>query len=138
MANTKALNPVQAIKQQRSLSNQAFKSHNMAQITGLMVDDIVVTVGTGDTIRGVNDVYAVLWSQFQASPDCLYVRTPKTIKVSLDGQLAFEEGSWVGTWTLDGEKTESKGRYAASWRLIGSAWKIQSELFVTLMEATST
>ena len=134
MASGKAQNPVQAIKQLRALSNAALKAHNMAQITELMADDIVVTVGAGDTIKGLNDVYAVLWSQFQASPDCLYVRNPKSIKVSLDGTLAFEEGSWTGSWTQDGVKTECGGRYAAGWRRYGDHWRIHSELFVTLQE----
>jgi hypothetical protein len=46
--------------------------------------------------------------------------------------LAWETGSWVGTWTTPEGPLRTGGRYAASWREVDGEWKIRSELFVTL------
>lgn len=151
MTNT---NSVQSIKQARANSNRAMMAHDLAGITALMDANIVVTVGSGETVRGVDDVRAALWSQFQASPDCRYERISKSIKVSVDGKRAFEEGTWTGSWTesdsqdmapVDIKASNPKrsshplqikcgGRYAAAWRKTGHVWYIQSEIFVTLYE----
>ena len=127
-------NPVQTIKQARANSNRALKNYDCSGAVALMAADVVVTVGSGETISGRDDVYASLWAQFEASPDCLYVRTPKSVKIASNGMLAFEDGSWTGQWTLDGALNSCGGRYAAGWKLYGTVWMIQSEIFVTLFE----
>lgn len=123
------------IKTLRKASNSAIQAHDLPGTLAVMADDIVVTVGSGETLNGRTTVGDVLAAQYK-DPDLLFVRSPKTIKVSRSGTdtpLAFEEGQWTGRWTgPNGQRSEAGGSYAASWRKEPGGWLITAEIFVTL------
>lgn len=84
--------------------------------------------------------FAVAWilfaeiarSDISKFDDVVYVRTPTRIEISSYLPRAAEFGDWVGNWTSDKGSIEVGGSYSASWRKVDGAWKIQSEIFVTL------
>lgn len=71
-------------------------------------------------------------SRFAEFSDTTYVRTAQTVKVAESGLLAFESGDWQGSWTTPAGPLRTGGSYAASWSKASGAWKIRSEVFVTL------
>jgi len=117
------------------MSNAAIAAGDPDGVTAHMADDYVIILGSSDRITGRSAVHAAYVNIWAAAPDTLYVRTPKSVKISRSGTdmpLAYEEGTWVGRWTDGNGKAEYSGAYSAGWRLSAAGWELHSELFVTL------
>lgn len=124
--------PVHDIKALRAASNAAIKAKDVTAIIAMMAQDIVLVSGDSQKMAGLEQVREAFEAQFKAYPDAVYVRTPKSVKVSQNGMLAYEEGEWQGAWSEPRGRMQSAGRYSAGWRKHGEDWKLHTELFVTL------
>jgi hypothetical protein len=94
------------------------------------MDDIHITTSTSAHATGRGPNADRMTQQFQRRKDTIYVRTPATIEVFADWQVASERGEWVGRWSEPDGKLEISGTYLAQWRKINGQWLIQSELYV--------
>ncbi len=134
-APTVADTPVQDIKALRRASNAAIAAGDAGAVVAQMADDMVLTTGASEKITGPADIQAAFEAVWAAHPDAVYIRTPKSVKISRSGStvpLAWEDGSWVGRWVEDGGAVEYSGLYSAGWRKGPLGWQLHSELFVTL------
>ena len=121
-----------AIRTARAESNRAIARHDVEGIVSFLDVEYVITTGSG-VIEGGRDGADESWAQhFVEFPDVVYVRTPSEVTLSSSNPLAVEHGNWVGTRTTPNGVQEKGGQYTASWRKVDGAWKIRSELFVTL------
>ncbi len=96
-----------------------------------LAEDYVGIIGDG-TFVPTRAVYLKLFNAGFDRPkqSLTYIRTPKTVHVADDQNLAAEHGNWVATWASG--SIACTGSYAAMWRRTPTGWKIRSEIFVTL------
>jgi len=123
---------VTLIKEARERSNVALANHDIEGIIAELDLNYHVTGGGGRFIEGREAMGEAFRGGFEKFPDMRYIRNVETIKLDDSDQRAFETGLWSSTWkSPEGERTTG-GSYAAFWVQRSGAWKIRSELFVTL------
>lgn len=121
------------IRSRREQSNAAIARHDVDGVLSLFDVEYQITTGSGALGHGAATERDAWNAEFARAADLRYVRTPTSIEVSTSGTRAAEVGTWTGSWSTPAGPRKSGGRYAAHWRLFDGAWKIRSELFVTLM-----
>lgn len=119
------------ITAQRAASNAAIARHDVAGIARYWLPDFVQVGGNGGYKTGADSVLAGWQKAFRLHPDVVYVRRPHRIALNPNGLLAWETGTWVGTWQQGGYFSGG-GNYAAMWRKKDNEWQLQAELYVTL------
>lgn len=129
--NTKA-----TITAQRAASNAAIARHDVAGIAHYWLPDFVQVGGNGGYKTGTDSVVAGWQKAFRLHPDLVYVRRPHRIALNPNGLLAWETGTWVGSWQQGGY-FRGGGNYSAMWRKKDNEWKLQAELYVTLESAVT-
>ena len=120
------------IRALRALSNDAIARQDVRGIVSFLDDEFQVTLSSGDFLSGVEEMAAAFARQFKQFEDATYVRTTESVEIGSSAPLAYESGTWVGTWTATRGLLRTGGRYSAYWRRVDGSWKIHSELFVTL------
>jgi len=120
-----------AIRAKRKLTNRLIAAHDAARLRPHLTEDVVVIVGDGGVIQGVDAVVSAFAAQFKDPAFIAYVRTTETVEVAADGERAAEAGRWVGTWKGG---VEMSGTYMAVWRARKGQWLLERELYVTLSE----
>ncbi|MEM1126527.1 MAG: DUF4440 domain-containing protein [Bacteroidota bacterium] len=127
-----------AIRAARARSNAAIARHDVPAILAELDAACHVTAGNGGFVQGHEALGRALMGQFAQAPDARYVRTPDVIEVAADGEVAFERGTWVATWTGPHGPVRMEGPYAAAWRHGPQGWKARTEIFVTLRARPSS
>ena len=72
---------------------------------------------------------ANLAKQFEDRPDVVYVRTPRELGFYEPWGMAYEIGTWEGSWSDDGH-VQIGGTYLAKWQKVSGQWLIRAEVFV--------
>ena len=121
--------PEDAIRAKRKLTNRLIAAHDAARLRPHMTEDIVVIVGDGSMIEGLDAVIAAFAVQFADKAFIAYVRTTETVEIAVDRQRASETGRWVGQWKGG---VEMSGVYMAAWRERRGQWLLERELYITL------
>ena len=122
----------QEIRELRAENNQAIANEDLDGIGAAFQSNIQVTISSGGHLDGAETYLGAFASVFGSVPGINFVRTPHQIKVSEDGTVASEEGTWVGTYPNQ-NVTETTGTYMACWRKnADGAWLISAELYVPL------
>jgi ketosteroid isomerase-like protein len=121
--------PDAAIRAKRKLTNRLIAAHDAARLRPHLTDDILLIVGDGGLIQGVDAVVAAFAGQFADPAFVAYVRTTDTVELAADGRRAAESGRWVGRWKGG---VEMSGVYMAAWRDSRGQWLLERELYVTL------
>lgn len=124
------------ITAQRAASNAAIARHDVAGIARYWLPDFVQVGGNGGYKTGTDSVFVGWEKAFRQHPDVVYVRRPHRIALNPNGLLAWETGTWVGTWQQGGY-FRGGGNYSAMWRKKDREWKLQAELYVTLESAVA-
>ena len=118
-----------AIRSRRKLTNRLIAAHDAPRLRAHLTEDVLVIVGDGDLIQGVDAVIAAFAGQFADPAFIDYVRTTDTVEVAQGGGRAAETGRWVGRWTGGVERA---GVYMAAWRERRGQWLLERELYMTL------
>ncbi len=116
----------------RNASNQALKSHDLTKILSYLTDDVLITTGNGTLLTNKNALKHYILDA--GASKMFWIRTPNEIVVNEKRGLAWENGTWKG---YDPDKDKDAivgGNYSAMWTKASGAWKIKSQLFVTLEE----
>lgn len=121
------------IQSVREASNAALKALDEELNMTYLTDDVFITAGSGTLINGKEELRKLL-ADMNESAQRYWVRTPGEIIVNEEQGLAWERGVWHGYDADDqaGEQVLFQGNYAAMWMKKEGAWKIKSQLFVTL------
>lgn len=115
------------IRASRARTNELIADHDLKGLSRYWLKDYVRVSGSGNITIGKDSSVAYWAKFFKEQPTISYVRTPTDIRISENGVLAWENGTWTGI------NTKSKGgNYAAMWSKQDNIWKLQSELYVTL------
>ena len=120
------------IQEARLRSNQAIADHDIDGILAELDSAYQATAGSGRFLRGRATMGEAFAAQFADFPDAVYVRSAESVEIADSRLLGFETGTWVGTWTTPAGPLRTGGRYSASWSKGSGAWRLRSELFVTL------
>jgi ketosteroid isomerase-like protein len=119
-----------AIRAARLGSNRAIVAHDIKSFADSLAPDFVMIRGNGVLVPSRQE-YIEMFAQDFADPKAMrYERIPDKIEISTAAPMAAEHGHWIGTLS-DGTRAYG-GTYLAMWQNAGGAWKIRSELFVTL------
>jgi ketosteroid isomerase-like protein len=118
------------IEQQRDKFNEAIRTADLEAIASVLAKDVILVAGThSDRFIGRDEQLAVWRQEFERGDERLvYVRTPTCITGSGITPMAVETGRWRGE---DPAGNHAAGRYNAKWRLIGGAWRLEAEVFMT-------
>jgi ketosteroid isomerase-like protein len=119
------------IRAARAHSNRSIARRNLLGVGDSLAENFVAVIGDGTFVPS-RAAYLKLFKQgFDAPKTSLtYERLPDHIDVSSDSSLASEQGHWIATDIHN--KTVYIGTYMAMWQRTADAWKIRSELYVTL------
>lgn len=112
----------------RNASNISLKNFDDAHLN-MLTDDVLITTGNGTLIQGKENLKTYMSKA--NGPKMYWVRTPTEIEVNSSLGLAWETGTWKG-YTESGVNSVTGGKYSAHWSKIEGAWRIKSQLFVTL------
>ena len=123
--------PETAIRAKRKLTNRLIAAHDAARLRPHLTEDVLLIVGDGGLIQGVDAVVAAFAGQFADPAFIAYVRTTDSVDVAADGHRAAEAGRWVGQWKGG---VEVSGVYLAAWRESHGQWLLERELYVTLRD----
>ena len=132
-----AADEIETIRQARFAQNRAIREQDLDAIAEVLEPDVHVTSGIGIHVVG-RDAYRDAYAQdFEVLEDVSYVRSPNEIELSsvdtgLAERIAWESGSWTGSFVTPRGPAQMRGLYTAMWRKKGGRWRINSEIFVSL------
>lgn len=118
------------IREARAASNRAIAVHDLDGIERHWMETVHIVTSTSAQATGRAGNRARMARQFSSRPDTVYVRTPSTIEVFGEWDVASERGEWTGKWTEPDGQVLISGTYLAQWRKVDGQWRIQAELFV--------
>jgi ketosteroid isomerase-like protein len=120
----------------RNASNTALKSYDHKKVLSYLTDDVLTTTGNGSLLCGKKELEAYILEGVKSR--MYWIRETKEIIVNQNRGLAWETGSWNAYDPDEGDGPLINGNYSAMWTKESGAWKIRSQLFVTLHELRAT
>lgn len=127
-AQTKNDEAIAFIKSAREASNEAIAKHDIDGFSKFWYDDFVQVRGNSTYLSG-KDTIVASWKQlFNENSTVVYIRTPSQVTISTNDTLAWETGTWKAFHSYS-----NGGNYSAMWRKANNIWKLQAELFVSLL-----
>lgn len=120
---------VKAIRSVREQNNKAIAHHDTLTLDKAWMDNMLIISSADSQINGRAALRKLFVTQFNSSPDVIYVRTPVDIQVMMDWGMASEEGTWEGSWTGDDGKIEIGGTYYAKWHKVEGEWRLRTEVY---------
>lgn len=119
----------QTIRELRLKSNSAIARHDTASIASFWLDDVYVLTSRSTALNGKQVNQLAFQQDFESKENLLYVRTPNTIEVFSNWNMASEYGRWTGTWVSNKISIRISGSYYAKWHKVEGVWKIKSETY---------
>jgi uncharacterized protein (TIGR02246 family) len=117
------------IRRARQASNEAIRAHDAETVASFFTDDYSLVSSANLQIAGREENRRNLTKQFEDRPDVVYVRTPRELGFYEPWAMAYEIGTWEGSWSDDG-RVQIGGTYLAKWQKIEGKWLIRAEVFV--------
>lgn len=113
------------IHQARETSNKGIAKKDVKAVSAFWLDDFVQIAGDGSYTKGKKKIVQD-WNYMFAHSNPVFERLPEEIKISDNGNYAWEKGHWM-------YKTDPfYGNYTAMWKKIKGRWMTQCELYVSL------
>jgi ketosteroid isomerase-like protein len=119
----------ETIRRAREASNEAIRAHDAAAVASFFTEDYNLVSSANLQIAGRDENRENLARQFEQRPDVLYVRTPRELGFYAPWGMAYEIGTWEGSWSESG-RVEIGGTYLAKWQKVSGRWLIRAEVFV--------
>lgn len=117
------------IRLARTASNEAIRAHDADAVASFFTEDYSLVSSANLQVAGRDENRESLAKQFRERPDVVYVRTPREIGFYRPWGMAYEIGTWEGSWT-DSSRVEIGGTYLAKWQKVADRWRIRAEVFV--------
>ena len=117
------------IRRARQASNEAIRAHDADAVASFFTEEYSLVSSVNLQIAGRDKNRENLAKQFGERPDVVYVRTPREIGFYTPWGMAYEIGTWEGSWTESG-RVEIGGTYLAKWQNVSGRWLIRAEVFV--------
>jgi uncharacterized protein (TIGR02246 family) len=117
------------IRRARQASNDAIRAHDADAVASFFTDDYSLVSSANLQVSGKEQNRANLAKQFEERPDVIYVRTPRELGFYAPWGMAYEIGTWEGSWS-DGGTVKIGGTYLAKWQKVSDRWLIRAEVFV--------
>ena len=117
------------IRRAREASNEAIRAHDAEAVASFFTDDYSLVSSANLHVVGKDKNRQNLARQFEERPDVVYVRTPRELGFYAPWGMAYEIGTWEGSWTESG-RVEIGGTYFAKWHKVSDRWRIRAEVFV--------
>jgi ketosteroid isomerase-like protein len=117
------------IRGARRASNEAIRAHDADAVASFFTEDYSLVSSVNLQITGKDGNRESFARQIEARPDVVYVRTPREIGFYTPWGMAYEIGTWEGSWTESGQ-VEIGGTYLAKWQNVSGRWLIRAEVFV--------
>lgn len=106
---------------------EAIRAKDADAIAGLFASD-GVGLYDGKRYEGPDAIREDQKETFAKYPNARFTFEPKTIVVSDGGDLAYDIGTYEGSYEENGRKIESRGHYLTVWRKIGDEWKVVADI----------
>ena len=116
----------------RPESNQAIANHDSVAVAEFLTEDFHIVSSRNSELSGRESMRQSFAQEFKLKGDVVYVRTPITIQVYEDWDMASESGTWIGQWQESDDLVKLTGSYYAKWHKLNGAWKIRAEIFTPL------
>lgn len=119
----------EAIRYGRALSNQSIAAKDTMSIADQWMENFLIITSRGNQVEGKELNRKLFANEFKTKQGVNYVRTPKSVEVMEEWDVASETGTWEGTWIDDGGSVEIGGTYYAKWHKVDGKWLIRVEIF---------
>ncbi|MDZ7647055.1 MAG: nuclear transport factor 2 family protein [Cytophagales bacterium] len=113
-------------------SNQAIANHDSLAVADFLTEDFHIVSSRNSESSGRDSMRQSFSQEFKVKPDVIYIRTPVTIQVYENWDMASEIGTWTGQWQEPDGLVKLTGSYYAKWHKVNGTWKIRAELFTPL------
>lgn len=123
------LSDEELIRRAREASNEAIRTHDAEAVASFFTDDYSLVSSVNLQIAGKDKNRENFAKQFEERPDVVYVRTPRELGFYTPWGMAYEIGTWEGSWSESG-RVEIGGTYLAKWQKVEGRWLIRAEVFV--------
>jgi ketosteroid isomerase-like protein len=117
------------MRRARQASNDAIRAHDAEAVASFFTDDYSLVSSANLQVAGKEENRANLARQFKERPDVVYVRTPRELGFYAPWGMAYEIGTWEGSWSAGGG-VRIGGTYLAKWQKVEGKWLIRAEVFV--------
>ncbi|HSM08513.1 MAG TPA: nuclear transport factor 2 family protein [Gemmatimonadota bacterium] len=129
---------IETIREARLAQNRAIREQDLDAIAEVLEPDVHVTSGIGIHIVGRDAYRRAYEDDFEVLEDVIYTRTPDEIEISavdtgMAERIAAESGTWTGSFVTPRGPAQMRGVYSAMWRKRSGRWRINSEIFVSLV-----
>ncbi len=119
-----------AIKAIRQQSNEAYQRYDLDAIAACWHDDIVILPASGTLLQGIEMIKNYLSNAYLKTPDIYFFRKTKKLKLSDEGTLAWETGTWRSYRPKTPDASTFRGEYVAIWEKRAGKWKMRSQVFM--------
>ena len=114
------------IRKQRQQFDQTVAYRRMADLGGMMTDDIQLTT-PARVATGKKNLVRYYEAMVQKHPDLVLAFTTERVERNPRWKFATESGHWSESWQEEGESVEIRGTYFALWKLKDGRWRLQSQ-----------
>lgn len=122
---------VASIKDQRGIFNRAIRHLDIAAISTVLTEDVILITGTDSDVYRGREAQLDIWrADKEGRGRAIYVRTPACVQVSPAFPIALEYGTWHGGESHEAASFAS-GSYTAKWRLTEGTWLLEVETYMT-------
>lgn len=120
------------IRATRCASNQAIGNHDSVALAEFLTEDFHIVSSRNAESSGKEAMQKSFAQEFKAKQKVIYVRTPLTIQIYENWNMASESGTWTGQWEEPEGLVQLTGTYYAKWHKVKGVWKIRAEIFTPL------
>lgn len=114
------------IRRQRQQFDQTVAYRRMADLAGMMTDDIQLITPARVT-TGKKNLVRYHEAMVQKHPDLVLAFTTERVERNARWKFATESGYWTESWQENGESVEIRGSYYALWKFKDGRWRLQSQ-----------
>jgi len=122
---------LEEIKQRSSIWNDTFITQNVDNLLAILSKDVQMASAGGkwNTKMGTEKF---LYSLFQRRPDVTWINNPTEIIINPQWEVAYEDGTWIESWTEPDGQVTIKGKYSSLWKKENSTWVLHAMVFIPL------
>ena len=106
-----------------------WRKNDAAHVAAIFAEDGVWLLPGGKVAKGREAIARTLRGWMDSVPDDVAIEV-NTTHLWLDGDTAWESGTYLYSYSDNGQQKRDEGRYVAAWKRDNSGWKLVMDMGV--------
>ncbi len=107
---------------------EAARARDLDAVMTVFADNAVTFPDDGAANEGPAAIRAAIQEQWTGAPDAAFQWTTKSVRVSADGDMAWERGAYTYDPDGEGKAGAETGEYITVYEKIGGEWKVVADM----------